>query len=332
MNLFFEEVLHGLESGKRAILCRVIKRDGTAPRGEGAKMAVFDDHSFTGTVGGGSIEAEAMKAAVRIFQNEDPFCETFHLNSQVHMVSGAVTICFEELPLFTVKEIVDQYRAGLNAWLVTRFSAFKPETSVLMDEPSCKAAARGLWDDQELPRTACFLDDGISLFVDPIMEESDVYLFGGGHVAQAVAPVLSGAGFRVRVFEDRPQFITQELFPSAAQISVGDFTDFTRDLCLTAYDYAAIMTHSPETDYEVLCDVLKTGAAYIGVLGSKKKLARILERLRESGFGTQDLSRIHTPIGLDIGAQTPNELAVSIAAELIQTRARLRGIKKRSAQ
>ena len=148
-----------------------------------------------------------------------------------------------------------------------------------------------------------------------------VYVFGGGHVAQALVPVLASVDFRCVVVEDRPEFARPELFPDAADVRLIPVEKLYEALDVRPEDYICVMTHGHGNDTECEAFALGTSARYIGVIGSRRKIAVVSERLMARGFTREDLARVHTPIGLAIGAETPAEIAVSIAAEMIKVRA-----------
>ena len=159
-------------------------------------------------------------------------------------------------------------------------------------------------------------------YVEPISLAGVTYVFGGGHVARELVPVLEHVGFRCIVFEDRPDFATRELFPTAFGLVLGDFSAIGERIRIGPRDNVVIMTRGHGFDYEVLAQALATPAAYIGCIGSRRKVAATKARLfAEKGYTEEDFARVHTPIGLDIGAETPAEIAISVAAEMIRFRA-----------
>ncbi|MBR5641787.1 MAG: xanthine dehydrogenase accessory protein XdhC [Firmicutes bacterium] len=149
-------------------------------------------------------------------------------------------------------------------------------------------------------------------------------IFGGGHIAAALAPILKSVDFRVIVMDERPEFTTNERFPDAAQVVCGSFGDLSDLFTFGENDYAVVVTSGHQHDFEVEEQILRHELAYIGVIGSRKKTAAVNAKLREAGITEEQLAKVHTPIGLDIGAETPEEIAVSIAAEMIQVRAERR--------
>jgi len=148
-----------------------------------------------------------------------------------------------------------------------------------------------------------------------------VYIFGGGHISQALVPVLASVDFECVVLEDREEFCNLELFPGASQAILIDNSKVDDYVTLNKDDYAVIVTRGHKDDQKIQAQVLKSPVGYIGVIGSKRKAAKVLDNLREMGFSGEDLSRVISPIGLDIGGDTPAEIAISIAAQLISVRA-----------
>ena len=159
------------------------------------------------------------------------------------------------------------------------------------------------------------------IYTESICRAGKVYIFGGGHVGKALVPVLHYVGFTVVVYDDRPALAVQENYPAAAEVICGSFADIFAQVRLTADDYAVIMTPGHQADYEVLRQVLGTQATYIGCIGSHRKVEMTRERLLADGFTPAQLDTVHSPIGLAIKAETPEEIAISIAAEMIAHRA-----------
>ena len=156
---------------------------------------------------------------------------------------------------------------------------------------------------------------------EQLLPPGRVYIFGGGHVSQALVPVLKAVDFRCVVLEDREDFCRPELFPGAEETRLIQNDDPTAYREITAEDYVVVMIRGHKDDLTVQAQALKTPARYIGVIGSRRKTAAVFAKLREMGYTDNDLARITTPIGLDIKAETPAEIAVSVAAQLILIRA-----------
>lgn len=148
-----------------------------------------------------------------------------------------------------------------------------------------------------------------------------VYIFGGGHVSQATVPVLASVGFYCVVADDRAEFADKSLFPQAKEVYRIDFQKIEEQIHITPADYVVIMTRGHEHDYEVQAHALGKHPRYIGVMGSRHKIAFVTQRLQGDGYSLEDIQSCHMPVGLNIKAQTPQEIAVSIAGELIEIRA-----------
>jgi xanthine dehydrogenase accessory factor len=161
----------------------------------------------------------------------------------------------------------------------------------------------------------------MEIFIEPIEPSPAVYVFGAGHVGQFVGRVAHDAGFRVHVIDDREKFANRERFPDAAEIVVDDIPGWLAKTSLPSSAYAVIVTRGHRYDLDTLRSLAPRPLRYLGLIGSRAKVKRIYDVLVEEGsVGIEQLERIHAPIGLDIGAVTPQEIAVAIVAQLIAVR------------
>lgn len=156
------------------------------------------------------------------------------------------------------------------------------------------------------------------LFIEPIISKSTIYIFGGGHIAFTLAKVASLLDFKIVVIDDRPEFADPQRFPEAESTLVEDFSRAFQKLKVDKASYIVIATHGHKGDEVVLEGALATDAKYVGMVGSKTKNNTIFSHLLSRGISQEQLDRVHAPIGLKINAQTPEEIAVSIMAEIIQ--------------
>ncbi len=161
-----------------------------------------------------------------------------------------------------------------------------------------------------------------------LKNQGRVIIFGGGHVSRETVPVLSKLGFLCTVYDDREDFAKREDFPDAERIICDDYEDVVEKTGIGEHDYVIIMTRGHQFDYEIQKQVLLSKAMFIGVIGSRAKLETIDKKLTEDGFSEADLARFYAPLGLQIGAESPEEIAISIAAELILVRADAEGRRK----
>lgn len=160
----------------------------------------------------------------------------------------------------------------------------------------------------------------LDVYIDPIVPVPAVFIFGGGHISLSVSKISAMAGFQVTVIDDRPEFANAERFPEAAQVIAEKFSAVFPRLPVTRSSYMVIVTRGHADDQQVLEWALTTEAGYIGMIGSKRKIGTLYRNLEEKGVAPERLLCVHAPIGLDIGAQTPEEIAVSIVAQMIRVR------------
>ena len=156
-------------------------------------------------------------------------------------------------------------------------------------------------------------------YCEPINAAGKTFIFGGGHVAEALEPVLSSVGFRCVVFDSREEYVTRERFPAAYGLVAGDFSRIEDSITITPNDYVIIVTHNFDAVVEE--QILRRECAYVGLIGSRTKVAELKKHLGDMGFSKEALDRVRAPIGIPIKSETPAEIAVSIAAEMILTRA-----------
>ena len=340
MERLFHQIRDALIRNEDLVLCTIIASSGSTPRGSGAKMAVFADGSTIGTVGGGAVEYESIRLAMRALQEKTTFTHGFNLSpnqtADIGMICGGQVVVYiqffsggDENAVRLFSAIAELFQQRKNTWLVTQISEgcarrmgiySREEGLRFMDEDTDKRDILPLVRPRAMLRTG---DPGY--YVEPLTTAGFAYLFGGGHVAQELVPVLARVGFAPVVFEDRPDFATKELFPEAANTIVGSFSEIGAEVTITPDDAVIIMTRGHQADFEVLRQALLTRANYVGVIGSRSKIATTNKRLLEAGIPEAELARIHAPIGLPILAETPAEIAISIAAELILHRAKQTG-------
>lgn len=334
MKKLFTALLRELEEGRAAVLCGVVASHGSTPRGAGAKMLVLESGGTLGTVGGGAVELRSALLAGELLREKRSRLETYRLSAgevaDIGMICGGdVRIYFQYFDPedITVRNFLAEVLALLDrpgaSWLVTAIG----ETGWSMGTYDREKGLRGLEVPMErlepLLGGRGLLDEGAAgvLYAEPLTRAGTVYLFGAGHVARELAHILAMTDFRTAVYDQRENAAVREFFPGAAALVRGPFTEaLERVGPLTAEDYAVIMTPGHQADYEVLAQVLRTPAKYIGCIGSRKKIAATRERLLADGFTEEEIGRVYAPIGLPIGGETPAEVAVSVAAQLIACR------------
>ncbi|MGC2418410.1 MAG: XdhC/CoxI family protein [Candidatus Acidiferrales bacterium] len=169
----------------------------------------------------------------------------------------------------------------------------------------------------------------LEIFVEPILPQPLLYIFGGGHISSAVARVASASGFSITIADDREAFSNTERFPMADKLYTT-YEDAFAKIVPNASSYLLIVTRGHRDDMRVLAWAVRTDARYIGMIGSKRKVLSVYKALEKEGYSPEELDRVHAPVGLDIGALMPEEIAVSITAELIAVRRNAVGLPHKS--
>ncbi|MEW6439549.1 MAG: XdhC family aldehyde oxidoreductase maturation factor [bacterium] len=335
-----------LEHGEGFVLATILSHAGSTPRTAGAKMVVRSDGSIIGTIGGGWVEAEVIRAAMEVFGGSDARLSGFELagslesstdlvcGGRLEVLIGPIDAHEPNLALFRnlqvhLKErrrcllVTDLGAAGagpgnMRLFLIAAGQAFLPDfpyPAHWMEEIRNRAKKESTPFLQIL--------DGHRFFVEPCALPGTVLLFGAGHVSQQVSFLTERVGFRTVVIDDRSEFANRERFPAAEEVIVLDsFEQAFSGLEVGRDSYVIIATRGHSHDRTVLEQALRTRAGYIGMMGSRRKRDTLYEALIRSGFRREDLERVHCPIGLPIGAEGPEEIAVSIVAELILLRSR----------
>lgn len=315
MQYLIESIHTLIQEKKEFVLLTIITRDGSSPRGVGASMLALKDGKQIGTIGGGAVEYEAGKHAQTLFGSKASEVQLYRLNTNqiadLGMICGGrVEVLFQYFcredaatPLFD--QLYSCWKAGEPACLVRTVDQGRVTNMEVQT-------------GEDLPEEPQFLD---GVLMEPVVRTSKVYIFGGGHVSQKLAPVLAYVDFRVTVCEDRAEFADRSLFPAAEDTVLAPFDQMLQHVHIGCRDYCVVMTRGHQADYEILRQLLKTPAFYIGCIGSRHKVALTHQRLLDEGFTEDDFSRIHTPIGLNIGGETPEEISISITAEMIAARA-----------
>ncbi len=323
----YEAVEDYLSRGRGGALATIIKKMGAAPREAGAKMFIGDDGRFFGTVGGGCVEAEVWQAAKNVAKTGKVKLLHYRLDGRIvedeGMICGGNVDIFLEPVLGRYKNVYaearDLERRGKDALIVTRFS----ESSFSKSLVGADGQVTGDDPGEEIrERPGSYLLErgpviGEGILIEPTVSSSLLYLFGAGHISQYVSKAATMVDFNVVIIDDRDDFANRERFPEAREIIVDDFLRVFEELHFCGNEYVAVVTRGHKHDALVLEEVLKRPTRYVGMIGSKRKSALILDHLRQKGVDENVLKSVHAPIGLDIKAETPQEIAVSIVAQLI---------------
>ena len=331
-----------LKNGRGCVLIRIIKREGSAPRGVGSSCMVDADGTLFGSIGGGLLEFKAIEKAEVLLEKRVTSLFTITMTAKQSekegmICGGSVEIFLEPIlpedngaiELFgTLAELIQN---DDSATLITRLSdgthalandnrmLVKKDGSVIGTIPGVELPAHPIRTHLEEPSGT-----DTSFFVEPIVQNPELLLFGGGHIATFVSPIAKMIGLRVSVFDDRSDFANRQRFPEADKIYAMSYEKMFEKISVSKSSYIVIVTRGHGGDKDALDRVLNSGGspAYIGMIGSVRKRDALYQALIEEGTSEQALARVHCPIGLDIGVQTPEEIAVSIIAEIIRVKAK----------
>ncbi|MEB4591552.1 XdhC/CoxI family protein [Candidatus Thiothrix sp. Deng01] len=317
-----------LTAGKQVALATVTHTWGSSPRPVGSQLAVADDGGFAGSVSGGCIEGEVIRAALAAITDGKPRSLAFGVSNEQAWEVGLA--CGGRVAV-QVQSLADA--AWIGALQAAR--AARREVALLT---RLGDGAQALWANghvegglalpaasaREVAERVAANHSGIlaadpDLFLHVYAPPLRLLVVGAVHIAQALAPMAALAGFDVTLIDPRRAFATHERFPQAELRD--DWPDEALEALRPDATTAVVtLSHDPKLDDPALIVALGTPAFYIGALGSKRTHAQRLQRLREEGFDDAALARIHAPIGLDLGGRLPAEVAVSILAQILQTR------------
>ena len=318
--------------GEAIAMATVIRVDGSAPRGEGAKMLIARSGRIAGSVSGGCVESAVADAAQNVLASGQPTMARYGINKNMMWdvglsCGGAIDVYIESLEhgrspafddgavLFTVLGGSERPGERLCAW------RGPDERWTLDGSLGDRVADAGLLvaaeDASRSGASRVHSIAGREVFVDPQVPESRLIIVGAVHIAVALCAFASRAGFAVTVVDPRSQLNNAERFPEASQRIVAWPEDALPELRVDDHCYVAVLTHDEKFDDPTLDFVLRRSPRYVGAIGSKKTQALRRQRLVDAGIARDAIDALHAPIGLDIGAESPEEIAIAILAEMI---------------
>src|SRR5467141_2159911 len=304
-----------IRQNRGGALATVARVRGSTPVPAGTKMLVGSEGRLIGSVGGGCVEAEVIGAALDSQASRRPSLLTHHLNADLAgdlglSCGGTVDIFVEPLVADEAYVRVLETAAASESGLVrtaTEWSSGPLKTF----EPLARAGFSGA--AATLTRDGRFMEERL-------VPAPRVFVFGAGHVGAAIARAAAAAGFRVVVIDDRSEYADASRFADGIAVLAGDVETALSRYTLTTGDAVVIATRGHRNDALILERVAASPASYVGLLGSKRKKAVITKALATAGVPAASLKRVRVPVGLAIGAVTPEEIAVSVVAELIAWR------------
>ncbi|MDI7259856.1 MAG: XdhC family protein [Thermodesulfobacteriota bacterium] len=354
MENIFNEIVKALERKEKLALATIITRVGSAPREAGAKYLVKKDGKAIGSIGGGCVEADVWQEAQEAMEKGEG--GVLHFNLTAEQLAEGGLICGGNIDIFLeplTEDFLNIYRevgrisqmggSGILATVISVDGAFpkREGAKVLMKasgERTGSLFAGDEWEGRIFKEAETLLREKslrvllmsseranhpwkrMEVLLESICSEPTVYIFGAGHISQQVVPLAKKVHFKVVVIDDREIFANKDSFPEADEVIVSEFERSFDQLIIDASSYIIIVTRGHLYDRYILEKAIKTSARYIGMIGSKKKIHTLYQDLIGRGVRRNELDRVHAPIGLDINSETPEEIAVSIVAELIKVK------------
>lgn len=334
-----------LAGGLRCVCCTIIETRGSTPQKAGASMLVFADGTQAGTLGGGCVEAEVLRRALRSLVDEDPrpAFHTFLLDSDYGwddglICGGRMTVLADPVGpdaagyFAVVRQLTESgepfaeivamdgnptgERPGSRHLIAADGRLLASRPGPLNDPRSLNDAVEYCRSARPLPRVR------VGFAILPQWPRIRLLIIGGGHVGLAVAQLAADCDFEIWVADDRESIVSEERFPQAARRISGEYGKLLTALAaeVTPTTYCLIVSRGHSHDEEALFHLAATDAGYVGMIGSKRKIRLIFDDLLAKGILAEQLARVRAPVGVLIGSRTVPEIAVSIVAELIAVR------------
>ncbi len=333
-----QTVVEFIEAGRSFVLATVLEADGSTPQKVGIKAVIDNTGKIFGTLGGGQIEAKTQKLAIDVCKSKHPLIFDMNFDgacakAETPICGGAMrilidpTIAKNRAAYGEAAEALKKRHKGL--LLTTVHLSENPEVNiewVPVENPSAEMGfpcAEALRWCLEREKAKLFLNEETSceILVEPIIPQPLLLIAGGGHIGQALTLQAVQLGFEVVVIDDRPEFTKADLFPEGVTTRCGEIAKELSSFDIAGDTYIVIVTRGHKHDADALAACIQSRAAYIGMIGSKRKVTLIRENFIESGLSTEEeLGRVFAPVGLNIGAVTVPEIATSIAAQLTAVR------------
>lgn len=334
MKELLKKICDSLKSGEPLVCATIFGSLGSSPRTSGAKMIIFKDNSIFGTIGGGRLESQVLNKAIEVFNNKKNVTMHFDLNGlkETDMICGGEVevlleyLCTDNIDIYktslqSIEEnkkaqfitILNKKDLSIKRYLCTYSNDGEPEG--IDTELYCKVKEN--LGKKQLKTAE--IDNSIYI-IESISSNEILYIFGAGHISEKLAKLTKMVDFKTVIIDDRESFANRDRFPFVDDIKIIDSFDKDFNIKIDEDTYIVAITRGHACDLKVMKQILKSKAKYIGMIGSKRKRVEICSKLKDFGYDEEDFLRIHSPVGIEINADTPAEIAISIVAELIKVR------------
>ena len=307
-------------SGRRAAMATLVRTIGTTPRKEGAKMFVGEGGSIFGSVTiGGCVDARVIEQSHAVLASSTSRILNMKLGDEeaweIGLTCGGAVDVFLETVTEETAAIYDRARerwqSGKDVAIATVISGETAGTRTLLDAETLRERFPGVTDSKTVT------DGSDEIYVEVLRPAATLFIFGAGAVAIPLVSLAKTLGLATIVIDGRPRFASPERFPDAGEIRVGIVSEIAGALSFGPMTPVVLLAHDTKIDLPVLEKALASDAPYIGMLGSRRRGAAMLDMLRERGASDEQLARVRVPIGLDLGGGTAAEIALSIVSEIV---------------
>ena len=348
MQEVFHETAKALERGEACVLATVIQTEGSTPQKPGAKLLVRADGSGVGTLGGGCVEGDIWFAAKTLLGSGGPTeVREYELTEEIAARDGLIcggTMYFLIDPirepgdfLPQIQQVEQAYDGGTQVGIATLVgtpadSPLSVGTKLFIHENGETQGTLGVEElNQEASKKARELitygkcdyittEGGFEVFIETYTTPPTLVIMGGGHISKALSALAQPLGYQYYIVDDRQEFANPERFPDAAATIVADYDTGLNDIPMNANTAVVVATRGHKYDDMAAEAAVRSSAGYVGILGSKRKNLLIYEELFRKGIPEARIRAVRAPVGLDLGGRTPEEIALSIMAEIVAVR------------
>ena len=315
MEFSWKNLIDSLERENEVVLATIVDKRGSAPRGVGTMMLIHKDGKIHGTIGGGPVENDLINLGKELIKEKSSKLLSVNFTGETVICGGNVKVVLEYISdekFDFYKKLYENYQAGIKQFLIKNLETFENK---LIPYPNVPEKYKKYFVEKLKEKN--FIKD--NLFFQYISSLPELHIFGAGHIAIPLYEIGKLCEFKIFVYDDRKEFATKDRFQEANVIltgmeNVGDKINFNYSC------FFVLVTREHKHDEVILKQLLGKPYAYIGMIGSKRRVKSVKERIINQGFNREEVEKIYSPIGLDISAETPAEIAVSIMAEVIKVK------------
>ncbi len=315
MEFSWQNLIETLKKENEAVLSTIIEKKGSAPRGVGTMMLIHKDGSIHGTIGGGPAENDLINLGKELIKEKKSKIVSVNFTGETVICGGNVKVLLEYISNKDIEfyeKLYKNFQNGIKQFLIRDINTFEKFLIQYEDIPEKFKK----YFEKPLKNKNFIKDNYFFQFISSLPE---LHIFGAGHIAVPLYEIGKLCEFKIFVYDDRKEFATKDRFPEANVIltemeNVGEKINFNYSC------FFVLVTREHKHDEIILKQLLGKPYAYIGMIGSKRRVKSVKERIINQGFNREEVEKIYSPIGLDISAETPAEIAVSIMAEVIKVK------------